>query len=35
MARYPLVGAVGKLLFAKVVVGEINPEPGVSAVEAK
>jgi hypothetical protein len=34
-ARYPLVGAEGKPLFAKVVVGEMLPELGVSAVEAK
>jgi len=34
-AKYPLVGAVGKPLFAKVVVGETLPELGLSAVEAK
>jgi hypothetical protein len=34
-ARYPLVGAVGNPLFAKLVVGEMLPELGLSAVEAK
>jgi len=34
-ARYPLVGAVGKPLFANVVVAEIVPELGLRSVDAK